>query len=115
MRAKHFSRRAIASLAVLLIAQPANLRSQTTKSSPPQPAPVRPVTDDLYGTKVIDLHRYTENLQDAGVQVWIGGQKEYARTVLARIPGRQQLLARIRERDSRLYKLTRDGCRAIFT
>jgi len=62
-------------------------------------APIRPVTDDYYGTKIVDPYRYMENLQDPEVQRWLKGQNDYARAALASIPGRTQLLARIRELD----------------
>jgi prolyl oligopeptidase len=60
---------------------------------------VRPVTDDYYGTKIVDPYRYMENLKDPEVQAWMKAQNDYTRAVLARVPGRLQLLARIRELD----------------
>ncbi len=70
----------------------------TVPASPPI-APVRPVIDDYHGTKVADPYRYMENLKDPEVQAWMKAQNDYTRAVLSRIPGRQQLLARIRELD----------------
>jgi hypothetical protein len=55
-------------------------------------APIRPVTDDYFGTKVVDPYRYMENLKDPEVQAWFKAQDDSARAVLAKIPGRQQLL-----------------------
>lgn len=60
-------------------------------------APVRPVTDDYYGTKVVDNYRYMENLKDPEVQEWFKNQNDYTRATLASIPGREKLLARLRE------------------
>ena len=40
-----------------------------------------------------------ENLKDPEVQAWMKAQSDYTRTVLATIPGRLKLLARIRELD----------------
>ncbi|HWH53888.1 MAG TPA: hypothetical protein VN651_20205 [Gemmatimonadaceae bacterium] len=48
--------------------------------SPPK-APIRPVTDDYFGTKVVDNYRYFENLKDPGVQQWMKAQADYARHV----------------------------------
>ena len=73
-------------------------QSAAVVDSPPA-APVRPVTDDYFGTKVGDPYRYLENLKDPEVQAWVKAQNDYTRAVLARIPSRQQLLARIRELD----------------
>jgi prolyl oligopeptidase len=62
-------------------------------------APVKPVTDTYYGTKVVDPYRYMENLKDPQVEAWMKAQNDYTRGVLANIPGREQLLARIRTLD----------------
>ncbi len=62
-------------------------------------APVRPVIDDYNGTKVSDRYRYMENLDDPAVQGWFRAENTYTRGVLASIPGRDRLLARIEELD----------------
>jgi prolyl oligopeptidase len=89
--------------ATVLQSQSSNAGSsqQQTVGGPPSPpvSPVRPVTDEYFGTKVVDPYRYLENLQDPGVQVWFKAQDEYTRAVLARIPGRAQLLERIKQLD----------------
>ena len=41
-----------------------NLKSQERTAAKQPVAPVRPVTDDYYGTKIVDPYRYMENLQD---------------------------------------------------
>jgi prolyl oligopeptidase len=63
----------------------------------PPTAPVKPVTDDYFGHKIVDPYRYMEDLKDAGVQSWIKAQASYTADMLARIPGREKLLARIHE------------------
>ncbi|MBV9146911.1 MAG: hypothetical protein JO065_13415, partial [Acidobacteria bacterium] len=65
----------------------------------PSIAPAHPVTDEYFGTRVADPYRYMENIDDPGTQRWMKEQNAYTRSVLARIPGRAQLLARIRELD----------------
>jgi prolyl oligopeptidase len=60
-------------------------------------APVRPVTDDYFGTKIVDNYRYMENLTDPEVQSWFKNQDAFTRATLAGIPGRDKLLARLRE------------------
>lgn len=84
---------------VNLQAQSARASSPTSSLASPPVAPVRPVTDDYYGTKVVDPYRYMENLKDPEVQSWMKGQNDYARGQLARIPGRAQLLEHIRQFD----------------
>jgi prolyl oligopeptidase len=62
-------------------------------------APVRPVVDDYYGTKVVDPYRYMENLKDPEVQTWFKGQDDFTRAALSRIPDRARLLDRIKQLD----------------
>jgi prolyl oligopeptidase len=66
--------------------------------SPPG-AVVKVVTDEYFGIKVADPYRYMEGLKDPQVQAWFKAQNDYTRAVLARIPGRTALLARIKELD----------------
>jgi prolyl oligopeptidase len=65
----------------------------------PPVAPVRPVTDEYFGVKVVDQYRYMEDLQNPEVSAWFKGQNEVTRTVLSRISGRDALLARIKTLD----------------
>src|ERR1700733_1419515 len=63
----------------------------------PPAAPTAPVTDDYFGHKIVDPYRYMEDLKDPKVQAWIKAQADYTADVLARIPAREKLLARIHE------------------
>jgi prolyl oligopeptidase len=83
------------SISLSLVAR--NLESQQGAPAKQPVAPVRPVTDDYYGTKIVDSYRYMENLNDPDVQSWFKNQDAYTRAALASIPGRDKLLARIRE------------------
>jgi len=95
---------AFAATAVLLAvgstawSQPAAAVPSAAPASPPV-APVRAVTDDYHGTKVVDPYRYMEDLKNPEVQAWFKGQNDYTRAVLAGLPGRAQILTRIRELD----------------
>jgi len=86
-------------VAGLVIAESTGLRSQVVAPSSPPVAPVRPVTEDYFGVKVVDPYRYMENLKDPQVEAWFKGQNDYARAMLARIPGRKALLERIKTLD----------------
>ena len=66
----------------------------------PPVAPVSNVVDEYWGVKVDDPYRYMENLKDPEVQTWFKGQADYAAGILQNIPGRDALLARIRELDA---------------
>ncbi|HYL61640.1 MAG TPA: prolyl oligopeptidase family serine peptidase [Candidatus Methylomirabilis sp.] len=76
-----------------------SLQSQERTAAKQPVAPVRPITDDYYGTKIVDNYRYMENLKDPEVQEWFKNQNDYTRATLASIPGRDKLLARIKELD----------------
>ena len=76
-----------------------SLKSQEGTAAKQPVAPVRPVTDDYYGTKIVDNYRYMEKLKDPEVQAWFKNQNDYTRATLAGIPGRDKLLARLKELD----------------
>ena len=46
----------------------------TQKTDAPPVAPIRPVTTDYFGTKVVDPYRYIENLKDPEVEGWFKEQ-----------------------------------------
>jgi prolyl oligopeptidase len=73
--------------------------TQTPRVAPTKPpvAPVRPVTDDYFGTKIVDNYRYMETLKDPEVQEWFKNQNDYTRATLANIPGSEKILASLRE------------------
>ncbi len=85
-------------LAASAVAVHSRGRAVGINSGPPVAA-VRPVTDDYFGTKVTDPYRYMENLKDPEVVKWFKDEDDYTRGVLAGIPGRAGLLARIKELD----------------
>ena len=62
--------------------------------------PVREVTDDYFGAKVTDPYRWLENTSAPEVVAWMKAQNDYTRAVLAKIPGRDQLLDRIKALDN---------------
>ena len=81
---------------VLALALPVRTLPAAVPDQPPA-APVKPVTDDYFGHKIVDPYRYMENLKDPAVQDWIKAQADYTSSVLSLIPGRQKLLARLHE------------------
>ena len=87
----------VAFLSMSLCVFAPTLESQQGAPAKPPVAPVRPVMDDYFGTKVVDDYRYMENLNDPEVQSWFKNQDAYTRATLAGIPGRDKLLARLTE------------------
>jgi prolyl oligopeptidase len=59
----------------------------------PPVAPVRPVTDTLYGQKVIDNYRWLEDEKSPETKAWMRGQADYTRAVLDGLPGRKAFAA----------------------
>lgn len=80
----------------------ATLTAQTPVSStapkPPETA-TRAVTDDYFGTKIVDSYRWLEDLKSPEVAAWMKAQNDYTHSVLDRIPGRDKLRARIAQLD----------------
>lgn len=64
----------------------------------PPVAPLNPVSDTLYGTVVVDPYRWMER-GDTTFTGWLKAQASYTSSVLAGLPDRAALLARIRELD----------------
>ena len=66
----------------------------------PPPPPPKPVTDTHWGVDVVDPYRFLENTGDPAVRDYLHAQAKAAYAILDRIPGRDKLLARIREIDA---------------
>jgi prolyl oligopeptidase len=62
-------------------------------------APIEPVTDNYFGTDVIDNYRYMENFNDPAVQQWVKAQANYTIETLAQLPGRNAFFDRMMELD----------------
>ena len=82
----------------------ATLWAQTLVSSkataPKLPdTPTHEVTDEYFGTKIVDSYRWLEDLKSPEVSAWMKAQNDYTRSVLDGIPGREKLRARIAQLD----------------
>jgi prolyl oligopeptidase len=89
-------------LFVLSLALNATLSGQTLVSStaPKPPAtPTHEVTDEYFGTRIVDSYRWLEDLKSPEVSAWMKAQNDYTRAVLDRIPGREKLRVRIAQLD----------------
>ncbi len=63
-------------------------------------APVRPVSDDYFGTTVVDPYRWMEDRHSPEFLAWAKAEDAYTRATLAAIPNRDSLLKRIEVLDS---------------
>ncbi len=61
----------------------------------PPPLPAAPVTDTYWGVEVTDPYRFLEDTKQPQVQDWLKAQATATDAILAKIPGRNALLARI--------------------
>jgi len=89
----------LTSLVGLLLGQAAGLVHAASIAGvgvPPPPAPGN-VVDTYYGVSVDDPFRYFEEVKDPEVQRWLRAQADATTAILARIPGRAPLLARMAE------------------
>jgi len=86
-------------LALALILSGAALTLQAAPLTQPV-APVHPVTDTYFGTKVVDPYRWMENLKSPEVQAWMKGQNDYTRDYLSHLPGRDDLIKRVESLDN---------------
>jgi prolyl oligopeptidase len=78
---------ALLCVAFLAIAAPA-------PTAPPV-APSKPVTDDYFGTKIVDPYRWMEDIHNPALLSWMKAQNDYTRSILDSIPGRSMLLAQL--------------------
>jgi prolyl oligopeptidase len=103
--------RRIAPLALLALSLSAH-----AQASPPV-APERPVTDDYFGTRVVDPYRWMEDAKSAEATDWMKAQDAHTRSVLERIPGRRALLDRITslsEAGTLVYQVIQAGSRYFY-
>jgi prolyl oligopeptidase len=95
----HASIRRIAVAPLLLAAAPVLAAVFAGVEVPPPPAP-RVVTDTYWGVQVEDPYRFLEDTASPEVQAYMKAQAEATQAILAKLPGRDRLLARIKEIDS---------------
>jgi prolyl oligopeptidase len=69
-------------------------------------APVIPVTDTYFGTKVVDPYRWMENLKSPQLQAWVKAQAAYTKDYLSKLPARDALLARVEALDNASTRVT---------
>ena len=80
--------------ACLLAGSPIPAAASPAPSHPPV-APVHDVTDDYFGTRITDPYRWMESEPKPQFFDYLHAENDYARAVLARIPGRDKLAADI--------------------
>ncbi len=66
-------------------------------SQGPTKARVENVTDDYFGTKVVDPYRWLEDMKSKEVQDWMREQADFANSYLVKLPMRDELFKRLTE------------------
>jgi prolyl oligopeptidase len=84
--------------AIAFLAGTCTLRAADKLTQPV--APVRPVTDNYFGTVVTDNYRWMEDLKSPEVQKWVKAQAAYTEAYLRKLPGRDALVKRIESLDN---------------
>jgi prolyl oligopeptidase len=87
-----------APLLLLAIGAPFALRAAEPLAQPV--APVAPVTDTYFGTKIVDPYRWMEDLKSPQLQAWVKAQAAYTKDYLGKLPGRDALFKRIQALDN---------------
>ncbi len=70
---------------------------QTAAPAGPPRAEMRPVTENLHGTKIVDPYRWLEDGTSADTQKWDAEEMAYTRSVLDPLPGRDAIHKRLTE------------------
>ena len=68
---------------------------------PPPPTEVKPVTDDVHGTKITDPYRWLEDAKSPETRAWIDQQMKYTENYLAQV----KILPEVSNDISRLMKV----------
>ena len=88
-------RRLLATAAALGVGAATRGAAFAAETAGPPKASVRPVTETLHGTSITDPYRWMETPTDPEWPPYLMGQNAYARAVLAKIPGRDELARKI--------------------
>ena len=86
-------------LSILFLLMPFLLIAQQIVK--PEEAKPKPVVDEYHGVKLEDPYRYMEDLNDPEVINWMKANTQYAESILNAIPGKQEMIKKMEEMDSR--------------
>src|SRR5947209_1335216 len=64
---------------------------------PPPPTPKHEVTETIHGVTITDPYRWLEDQDAPETRQWIDSQNAYTRSLLDRLPGRDQIASRMSE------------------
>jgi prolyl oligopeptidase len=90
-KVRYFAAAKLATCLLLAFSAPA-----FAQNTPPV-APLREVTDDYFGQKIVDPYRWMEDSKSAETVAWMKAQADYTRDYLDRLPLHQELIKRLGE------------------
>ncbi len=70
-------------------------KAQGSAASGPPKTEVRPLAEDMHGTKIVDPYRWLEDGKSADTQKWVAEEMAYTRGVLDPLPGRDAIHKRL--------------------
>jgi len=98
----HFNVFWMAAMVVALTATSLVVRSQTLTQPP---APVKEVTDEYFGTKIVDPYRWMEEPKSAELADWMKAQSDYTRAHLDRLPLREKFLRQLEAQNNAIVNV----------
>jgi prolyl oligopeptidase len=102
----------IRSLVALPLLAIAGFAAAADNAATPGAPPARPVVETFFGTEVRDPYRWLEDTKNPEVAAWMKAQSDHAAATLARIPGRDRLLADLMRYDASVAARVGDVARA---
>jgi prolyl oligopeptidase len=102
--ARNLSSRASAVLLSLALAATFGASAQQTQAihgangitlPPPPVAAVQPVTDDYFGTKIVDNYRWLEDAKSPETRAWITKENKYTQQYLSQVSMRPEIVQRL--------------------
>jgi prolyl oligopeptidase len=83
-------------LAAVVVAQDGPSAANPGPLTPPK-AKMQPVSDDLYGHKIVDNYRWLEDAGSPETQEFVRQELAYTRGILDPLPGREKILERLEQ------------------
>jgi prolyl oligopeptidase len=83
-------------LAAVVVAQDGSSAANPAPLTPPK-AKMQPVSDDLYGHKIVDNYRWLEDAGSPETQEFVRQELAYTRGILDPLPGREKILERLEQ------------------
>lgn len=74
--------------------------------SVPMTAPAREVTDEYFGTRIVDPYRWMETPKSQELGDWMKAQNDYARAYLDRLPVREKILAQLEAQNNSVTNIS---------